>query len=232
RGGPESRVVAAKMAVRGSLTAAVLAARIDAAERRVREAVPIADTIYLEPDIYSPDREDAADPSIQVVRRSRRTRPGRRPSSGSPSALPARALPGAALRALRAQGAQRALLLEVERPSWRGRHVPGAPPQIGDRRADRRLREHPQPERERGWRDVIAPLHLHRRGDGGQVFLGELPVRGPPSRGPVSQSRQQAQVFPITEHPRGHAEALCRFRDPHGTNLTLSCKKPHSKRAR
>jgi cation diffusion facilitator family transporter len=212
--GPESLLVAAKIAVPGSLTAAVLAARIDAAERRVREAVPIADTIYLEPDIYAPDREDATDPSIQVVRRSRGSQPGRRPSSGSPPALArtARALPGAAQRA---EGAQRALLLEVERPSWRGRHVTGAPPQIGDRRADRRLREHPQPERERGRRDVVAPLDLHRRGDSGQVFLGELTVRGSPSRGPVSQWRKQAQIFPVTEHPRGHAKALCRFRDPH-----------------
>ena len=78
--GPESLLVAAKIAVPGSLTAPVLAARIDAAERRVREAVPIAESIYLEPDIYSPAREDETDPSIQVVRRSR---PGRRPSSGS-----------------------------------------------------------------------------------------------------------------------------------------------------
>jgi hypothetical protein len=93
--------------------------------------------------------------------------------------------------------------------------VPGAQPQIGDRCADRRFGEHPQPERERGWRDVVAPLDPHRRGDGGQVFVGELPVRGSPSLGPVSQSRQQAQVFPVTEHSRGHAEALCRFRDPH-----------------
>ena len=84
--GPESLLVAAKIAVPGSLTAAVLAARIDAAEQRVREAVPIADTIYLEPDIYVPAREDATDPSIEVVRRSRRTRPGRRPSSGPPPA--------------------------------------------------------------------------------------------------------------------------------------------------
>jgi len=84
--GPESLLVAAKIAVPGSLTAAVLAARIDAAEQRVREAVPIADTIYLEPDIYVPAREDATDPSIQVVRRSRRTRPGQRPGSDPPPA--------------------------------------------------------------------------------------------------------------------------------------------------
>src|SRR6516225_7813492 len=67
--GPESLLVAAKIAVPGSLTAAVLAARI-----------------YLEPDIYIPAREDPTDPSIQVVRRSRRTRPGRRPSGGPPPA--------------------------------------------------------------------------------------------------------------------------------------------------
>jgi cation diffusion facilitator family transporter len=94
--GPESLLVAAKIAVPGSLTAAVLAARIDAAEQRVREAVPIADAIYLEPDIYSPAREDVTDPSIQVVHRSRRSRPGRRPSSGSSAlARPMCALPRA-----------------------------------------------------------------------------------------------------------------------------------------
>ncbi|MGH3169255.1 MAG: cation diffusion facilitator family transporter [Trebonia sp.] len=72
--GPDSLLVAAKVAVPGSLTVAVVAARIDAAERRVREAVPIAETIYLEPDIYRPSRVDHTDPSIQVVRTSRRIR--------------------------------------------------------------------------------------------------------------------------------------------------------------
>jgi hypothetical protein len=52
----------------------------------VRDAVPIAETIYLEPDIFSPAREDATDPSIQVVHRSRPPRRPRRPSDGPPPA--------------------------------------------------------------------------------------------------------------------------------------------------
>jgi len=84
--GPDSLLVAAKVAVPGSLSAAELVTRIDAAERRVRAAVPIAETIYLEPDIYSPAREDASDPSIQAVRRSRPPRRPRRPSDGPPVA--------------------------------------------------------------------------------------------------------------------------------------------------
>jgi len=84
--GPDSLLVAAKVAVPGSLTAAVVAARIDAAEKRVRDAVPIAETIYLEPDIYAPGREDATDPSIQVVRRSRLSRAPRRSAGGQPPA--------------------------------------------------------------------------------------------------------------------------------------------------
>jgi cation diffusion facilitator family transporter len=89
--GPESLLVAAKVEVPGSLLAADLVARIDAAEKRVRTAVPIAETIYLEPDIYSPTRDDATDPSIKVVRRSSRLtrrppRLPRRPASGPPPA--------------------------------------------------------------------------------------------------------------------------------------------------
>jgi cation diffusion facilitator family transporter len=78
--GPDSLLVAAKIAVGESLTARVLTAGINAAEGRIRAAVPIADTIYLEPDLYHPDAADATDPSIQVVRRSRsRLRRGARP---------------------------------------------------------------------------------------------------------------------------------------------------------
>lgn len=53
--GPEELLVAAKIAVRGEDTAARVARAIDAAESRIREAVPIARVIYLEPDIYQPD---------------------------------------------------------------------------------------------------------------------------------------------------------------------------------
>jgi cation diffusion facilitator family transporter len=49
--GPEELLVAAKIAVGHDETAAEVAAAIDAAEQRVRAAVPIARVIYLEPDI-------------------------------------------------------------------------------------------------------------------------------------------------------------------------------------
>ena len=54
--GPEELLVAAKIAVRHDDTAAEVAAAIDAAEARIRDAVPIARVIYLEPDIYSEAR--------------------------------------------------------------------------------------------------------------------------------------------------------------------------------
>ncbi|MEU4571842.1 cation diffusion facilitator family transporter [Nonomuraea sp. ATR24] len=49
--GPEELLVAAKIAVTHNDTAAEVAAGIDEAERRIREAVPIARVIYLEPDL-------------------------------------------------------------------------------------------------------------------------------------------------------------------------------------
>jgi hypothetical protein len=70
--GPDSLLVAAKIAVRPSDRAEAVVAGIDAAERRVRAAVPIARVIYLEPDVYRASRADATDPSIRAVRRPRR----------------------------------------------------------------------------------------------------------------------------------------------------------------
>ncbi|MEV5325848.1 cation diffusion facilitator family transporter [Nonomuraea fastidiosa] len=49
--GPEELLVAAKIAVEHNDTAAEVAHGIDEAERRIREAVPIARVIYLEPDL-------------------------------------------------------------------------------------------------------------------------------------------------------------------------------------
>lgn len=49
--GPEELLVAAKIEVSEAETAREVAEAIDAAERRVRAAVPIATTIYLEPDL-------------------------------------------------------------------------------------------------------------------------------------------------------------------------------------
>jgi len=51
--GPEELLVAAKIAVQHDDTAAEVATAINAAESRIRAAVPIARVIYLEPDIYS-----------------------------------------------------------------------------------------------------------------------------------------------------------------------------------
>ncbi|MGW6459844.1 cation diffusion facilitator family transporter [Streptomyces sp. NPDC055078] len=51
--GPEELLVAAKIAVPGDSTATDIAGSINAAEERIREAVPIARVIYLEPDIFS-----------------------------------------------------------------------------------------------------------------------------------------------------------------------------------
>ncbi|MEU7031927.1 cation diffusion facilitator family transporter [Streptomyces sp. SBR177] len=54
--GPEELLVAAKIAVAHDDTATEVARAIDAAEERIRAAVPIARVIYLEPDIYSEKR--------------------------------------------------------------------------------------------------------------------------------------------------------------------------------
>jgi cation diffusion facilitator family transporter len=81
---PDAILVAAKIAVRETDSAAQIAAGIDAAERRVRAAVPIAKTIYLEPDIYRPSEADHTDPSIRAVLRSRPSRPPRRDHAKDP----------------------------------------------------------------------------------------------------------------------------------------------------
>ena len=80
--GPDSLLVAAKIAVRGSDRAEAVAAGIDAAERRVRAAVPIAEMIYLEPDLYQSSRADEADPAVRAVRRPPRPQHPRSRSAG------------------------------------------------------------------------------------------------------------------------------------------------------
>ena len=86
--GPDSILVAAKVAVRDADTAAQVAAAIDTAERRVRAAVPIAKVIYLEPDIYRPAEADESDPAIRAVQRSHAPvppAPPRRPHETPPT---------------------------------------------------------------------------------------------------------------------------------------------------
>lgn len=80
--GPESLLVAAKVAVRRGERAEAIAAGIDEAERRIRSAVPVAGLIYLEPDLYEEGRQDHSDPAVRAVssarvpRNPRTDRPG------------------------------------------------------------------------------------------------------------------------------------------------------------
>lgn len=98
--GPEELLIAAKIAVRHDDSAAEVASAIDAAEARVRAAVPIARVIYLEPDIY---RESEAakgpDPEATPAAAGRSPRPvtepvtraGRRPPCRRPRNVSIRA---------------------------------------------------------------------------------------------------------------------------------------------
>lgn len=75
--GPETLLVAAKIGISKDRNATDLVAGIDRAERRVRAAVPIAEVIYLEPDLYQESRADEADPAIRAARRTLRPGLGR-----------------------------------------------------------------------------------------------------------------------------------------------------------
>jgi len=81
--GPESLLVAAKVAVRSGEVAEAIAAGIDAAEQRIRAVVPIAGLIYLEPDLYVASRQDVSDPAVKAARAARPREPdGLRATSG------------------------------------------------------------------------------------------------------------------------------------------------------
>lgn len=64
--GPEELLIAAKIAVQHDDTAAEIAHAINAAEARIRAAVPIARVIYLEPDIFS-EAEAAKGPDPEAT---------------------------------------------------------------------------------------------------------------------------------------------------------------------
>ncbi len=68
--GPETLLVAAKIAVSPEQTAAAVVSGIDGIERRIRAAVPIAELIYLEPDVYQDGRADLTDPAVRAARRA------------------------------------------------------------------------------------------------------------------------------------------------------------------
>jgi cation diffusion facilitator family transporter len=58
--GPEEILLGAKIELDPSLDAAAIAAAIDAAEARIRAAVPAVDLIYLEPDLHRPGKARSA----------------------------------------------------------------------------------------------------------------------------------------------------------------------------
>ena len=89
---PDSLLVAAKVAVRVGDSATTVVRGIDAAESRVRAAVPIADVIYLEPDLYQEAKADEADPAIRsssapwsTPESAARSRPHRSPGRPCPA---------------------------------------------------------------------------------------------------------------------------------------------------
>jgi cation diffusion facilitator family transporter len=66
--GPDELMVAAKLGFSADASLGSVAADIDAIEARIREAVPAARVIYLEPDIYRPgDDRSATDPSAATA---------------------------------------------------------------------------------------------------------------------------------------------------------------------
>ncbi|BCJ52103.1 transporter [Actinoplanes sp. NBRC 14428] len=65
--GPEELLVAAKIAVPATESAAEVARHINETEARIREALPIARVIYLEPDIYRPAKAAQSSPADPAV---------------------------------------------------------------------------------------------------------------------------------------------------------------------
>jgi cation diffusion facilitator family transporter len=62
--GPDELLVAAKLDIDPTISMTELAASIDAAERKVRGAVPIAKLIYLEPDLRRTRADATGDPAV------------------------------------------------------------------------------------------------------------------------------------------------------------------------
>jgi len=63
--GPDELLVAGKVAFAGTPTVTEVAAEINAAEERIRSAVPAAAVIYLEPDLYRPELARDAAPGLE-----------------------------------------------------------------------------------------------------------------------------------------------------------------------
>jgi cation diffusion facilitator family transporter len=59
--GPDELLVTAKLEFDAELSGVALADAIDGVEARIRDAVPVSRMIFLEPDVYRPDRDRAQD---------------------------------------------------------------------------------------------------------------------------------------------------------------------------
>jgi cation diffusion facilitator family transporter len=66
--GPDELMLAAKVAFAGKMRLSDVATAINALEARVREAVPVARVIYIEPDIYLPPNADNPSTDSIVIR--------------------------------------------------------------------------------------------------------------------------------------------------------------------
>src|SRR5262249_34401341 len=66
--GPDELLVAGKVSFAGAPTVTEVAAEINAAEQRIRSAVPAATVIYLEPDLYRPELARDAAPGLEGER--------------------------------------------------------------------------------------------------------------------------------------------------------------------
>ena len=81
--GPDELLVAAKISVAGSETGEQIAASIDAAESRIRQAAePTAAVIYLEPDVYRPAERRQDPQSGQEPGAGPQPGPGTQPQAG------------------------------------------------------------------------------------------------------------------------------------------------------
>ena len=129
--GPEELLVAAKIAVQHDDTAPQVADAINAAEARIREAVPIARVIYLEPDIYRAAGPTGEPRAAQV--RSRTTSPREGPASrvDGPAVRPARVAAYGPTRAARARTRSPAPVARRPRPLSTARHQSKVPSHRG-----------------------------------------------------------------------------------------------------
>src|SRR4051812_11116238 len=81
--GPEELLVAAKIAVPSADSAGAVAAAIDDTERRIRDAVPIARVIYLEPHVWSEGRARETADARTAAAPPAHWGPARQPPRGS-----------------------------------------------------------------------------------------------------------------------------------------------------